>query len=192
MNIDLDRPVPPNPYAILPQVPAFELVSPEITDGQPLPLAQTVDGGSISPALSWSGFPPQTQSFLLTCFDPDAPRDGGFWHWVVADIPVQIVSVPAGGPTGRIRQLTQRIFKPTSSIGVESALDLPNSAGTTGFFGAAPPKGDRVHRYFFAVQALSVPRLELPHGSKTAPALVSATAVPVVIARAVLMGTYQR
>ncbi|MDR2974161.1 MAG: YbhB/YbcL family Raf kinase inhibitor-like protein [Propionibacteriaceae bacterium] len=163
-----------------------------MTNGKPLALEQTADGGSISPQLTWSGYPPQTQSFLLTCYDPDAPREGGFWHWLVADIPVTVTSIPSGSAIGRIKALANRFFRPPSSIGVPEAIDLPNSAGLPGFMGAAPPKGDRAHRYFFAIQALEVAHLELPHGRKTAPALVSATAIPYTIARGVLMGTFQR
>jgi len=188
----MNRPVAPDPYSILPSVPSFLLTSDSIRAGEPLPLAQTGEGGNISPQLSWSGFPPETQSFLLTCFDPDAPRQGGFWHWVVADIPASVTSIPEGAGSSVLKSVANRFFKSSSSTGVEGAIDLPGTIGTVGFMGAAPPKGDRAHRYFFAVSALDVAHLDLPHGRKTAPALVTATAVPHILARAVLMGTYQR
>ncbi len=192
MAIDLKRPVAPDPYTILPPVPAFELTSDDVVHGQPLAAAQTADGGSVSPHLAWSGYPPETQSFLLTCYDPDAPREGGFWHWAVADIPVTVNSIPSGNSVSMMKALASRFFRPPSSIGVAESMDLPNGSGIPGFLGAAPPKGDRVHRYFFAVHALNVTQLELPHGRRTAPALVAATAVPYTVARGVLMGTFQR
>ncbi|MDR2931273.1 MAG: YbhB/YbcL family Raf kinase inhibitor-like protein [Propionibacteriaceae bacterium] len=192
MAIDLKRPVAPDPYTILPSVAAFTLTSSDFSAGQALAGPQTAEGGGISPQLSWSGFPEQTASFLLTCYDPDAPREGGFWHWVVADIPPNVTSIPEGVPVSMMKALANRFFRPPSSIGVTSALDLPNTAGTSGYIGAAPPKGDRVHRYFFAVHALNVEQLSLPHGRRTAPALVSATAIPYTIARGVLVGTCQR
>ena len=84
---------PASPYTYLPDVPSFHLSSETITDGQPLPLAQLSQilgvpgGGDISPQLSWSGFPSETKSFVVSMYDPQAPTGSGFWHWVVADIP---------------------------------------------------------------------------------------------------------
>src|ERR1700693_4363294 len=83
----------PDPYAYLPAVPSFQLISTSVTNGQPLPLEQLskmlgVPGGQdISPHLSWSGFPAGTESFVVSMYDPQAPTGSGFWHWVVADIP---------------------------------------------------------------------------------------------------------
>ena len=191
MAIDMNRPVAPDPYSVLPPVPAFDLASDDFLHGQPLAPPQTAAGGSVSPQLSWSAVP-DAASYLLTCFDPDAPREGGFWHWVVADIPPSVTSVVSGNATSMVRTLANRFLHTTSSIGVPESVDLPNGVGSYGYLGAAPPKGDRVHRYFFAVHALNVEHLELPHGKRTAPALVAATAVPFTIARAVLMGTHKR
>jgi len=188
----MNRPVARDPYSILPPQPKFLLTSTDITDGEMLPVSATADGGNVSPQLSWEGFPGDTKSFLLTCFDPDAPREGGVWHWIVANIPVSVTSIPAGSSGSIVKIITSRFKRPPSSVGAAEAMDLPNSAGSVGYMGAMPPKGDRVHRYFFAVHALDVEHLELPHGRKTSAALAAATAVPHTIARAVLVGTYQR
>jgi len=188
----MNRPVAPDPYSILPRVPGFTVTSTDIQHGQPLPVPQTADGGNVSPQLSWSGFPDETRGFFLTCFDPDAPREGGFWHWLVADIPASVTSIPTGASKSVVKVIASKIFAPASSVGVQEALDLPNGLGTVGFIGANPQKGDRVHRYIFAVHALDVDHLDLPHGRRTAAALAAATAVPHTVARAVLTATCQR
>ena len=85
--MDLSRPVAPDPYAQLPAVPSFALTSEDVADGQTMAAPFTAAGGDTSPQLAWSGFPASTRSFVVTCFDPDAPRPGGFWHWTVLNLP---------------------------------------------------------------------------------------------------------
>ncbi len=141
----------PDPYAYLPKVPSFQLTSTSVSDGQPLPLEQLskllgVPGGQdISPQLSWSGFPPETQSFVVSMYDPQAPTGSGFWHWVVADIPVGTTSLPAGAGGPGDAQLPGGAFQ------------LAGDAGTHQYVGGAPPAGSGVHQYYLTVTALSVP-----------------------------------
>lgn len=80
-GMELTRPVPPDPYSLLPQVPSFTLTSTDLTDGAPLDPQFSQAGDNASPHLAWSGFPEGTQSFLLNVFDPDAPTPAGWWHW---------------------------------------------------------------------------------------------------------------
>lgn len=175
--MDLDGPVAPDPYAALPPVPAFTLTSADVTDGEPL--AEPFTGAEdISPHLAWHGAPSATAGFLLTCFDPDAPSPRGFWHWAVVDLPPGTTELPrgAGSPDGRLLP--------------PGAYQLTNDAGTTGYTGAWPPRGDRVHRYFFVVHALDVAHLDTDVSAE--PADVQRTALAHTLARAVLVPVFQR
>ena len=69
MNLN-DRPTAPDPYDLLPVDATFPVTSNDIVDNQTLPAIHSAEGGNVSPHLAWSGFPEQTRSFVVTCFDP--------------------------------------------------------------------------------------------------------------------------
>ena len=180
--VSLDRPVAPDPYDLLPLVGSFTVTSTDVTDGR------TIDrefvygpddpgGQNRSPALAWSGFPDGTRSFVVSCFDPDAPTPSGFWHWVVCDIPANVTSLEVGA-------------------GAEGGEGLPdgafmcrNDGGSPAFMGAAPPEGDQVHRYYFVVHAVREEKLGVD--ADASPAVVSFNLAFKTAARAILHGTYQ-
>lgn len=178
----------PDPYAQLPSVPSFELVSDDFRDGGELPIAQAsrafgVPGGEDrSPHLRWSGIPEHTRSIAVTAFDPDAPTASGFWHWAVVRLPPEAWELPAGVANGPPREL------PGSGL-LDGTFQLRNDAGKRGYLGAAPPPGHGAHRYFFAVHALAAP-FELDED--TTPARLGFYMFSITLARAVIMGTFER
>ena len=174
--MSLDRPVTPDPYPLLPAADRFEVTSEDVTDGRPLDDAQVNAGGDTSPQLSWSGAPEGTQSYVVTCFDPDAPTPSGFWHWVAVDIPADVTSLDAGAGAGD-----------DSLPG--GAFHVRNDGGGHGFMGAAPPEGDQVHRYYFVVHAVG--ELTLGVDADASPAVVSFNLAFKTLGRAILHGTYQ-
>ncbi|MCL2467677.1 MAG: YbhB/YbcL family Raf kinase inhibitor-like protein [Micrococcales bacterium] len=173
----LDRPQAPDPYALLPQVPAFELRSDTFAPGAPVPdeTTNTPAGNNISPHLAWSGFPAETKSFAVTCFDPDAPGPSGWWHWTLLDVPTTTTEL-AFNASG-----TDQL--PAGSVA------LRGDDGLAAYVGAAPPP-DEEHRYFYAVHALDVPTMGME--SDAMPGAANMMLVFHTIARAVLVGTYHR
>lgn len=173
---------PPSPYDFLPQVPAFNVTSRDVADGQTLPQAQVsgilgAGGEDISPHLAWSGFPEGTKSFAVTCFDPDAPTASGYWHWAVCDIPAAVAELPAGAGGEGGDGLPQ------------GAVTLRNDAGSRRYVGAAPPSGHGPHRYFFVVHAVDVESLGLD--ASASPAVLGFNLSFRSLARAMLVPVYE-
>ena len=172
--MSLDRELAPDPYDILPPVPAFTLSSADIHDGEPLDelfVHGSVGGKNQSPQLSWSGFPEATRGFVVTCFDPDAPTGSGFWHWTAVNLPASATSLDRGA------ELPQ------------GAFCVRNDYGERAYGGAAPPPGDRPHRYVFAVHAIDTEGLEVTPDA--APAYVGFNLAFHTLARATLRPTFQ-
>ncbi|GAA2527250.1 YbhB/YbcL family Raf kinase inhibitor-like protein [Rarobacter incanus] len=175
--MNLDRPVAPAPYDLLPAVPTFALISHDATNQEPLDHNLSAEGDNESPHLSWTDFPAETQSFFVTCFDPDAPTPSGWWHWLIVDLDVAITELPRGAGESDITL-------------PGAAFHLRNDSGTHAYSGPLPPAGDRPHRYYFAVHALDVDTLGLEDDASAARAYM--TAQQHTIARALIVGTYQR
>jgi Raf kinase inhibitor-like YbhB/YbcL family protein len=130
----------------------LKLTSPDVSDKGTVKAEHVLNsfgctGSNISPELSWSGAPAATKSFAVTVYDPDAPTGSGWWHWVIANIPAAVTSLPknAGDPKADLA--------PKGSV--QSRTDF----GTPGYGGPCPPQGDKPHRYVFTVFAVDTDAL---------------------------------
>ena len=138
-----------------------------------IPAKFTCDGDNQSPEFSWSGAPAQTKSFALIMHDPDAPKPGGFTHWVLYDIPAGNGAIMPNVPNR----------EHVAGTGVQGK----NDARKIGYMGPCPPSG--THRYFVRLYALDT-ELKLDPGA-TREQLEQAIEGH-VLAQAEVMGTYAR
>ena len=126
----------------------LQLTSPAFQAGGNIPARFTCQGSDISPALAWQDAPSGTKTFALVMHDPDAPRAGGFTHWVVYNIPATTSHIAENAPK-----------KPDLPGG---GTQGQNDSGKIGYAGPCPPSG--THRYFFRLYALDA-ELKLDSGA---------------------------
>ncbi len=171
-----------NPYEQLPAVASFELTSEDVRDGEKLAQPQVsgifgAGGEDVSPQLSWSGFPSSTRSFVVTCYDPEAPTASGFWHWAVVGIPASVTELPRGAGDEQGSQLPAGAFQ------------LRNDAGGARYIGAAPPDGHGKHHYYFVVHAVDVESLGV--AADATPAFLGFNLFSHTVGRAMLVAWYE-
>jgi Raf kinase inhibitor-like YbhB/YbcL family protein len=110
----------------------LSISSPAFGEKGKIPPKYTCDGEDISPPLTFSDIPDDTQSLALIVEDPDAP--GKTWvHWVVFNISPHITEVHEDS---------------IPLDGIETVTDF----GQKGYGGPCPPTG--THRYYFKLYAL--------------------------------------
>ena len=180
--MSLERPEAQDPYQKLPQVGSFTVTSEDFADGQPLAATFGYEGSAEgaqnrSPQLTWGGAPDGTKSFVVTCYDPDAPTPSGFWHWVLVDLPPSTTSLAQGAGA--------------ADAGLPgAAFHVRNDWSSKDYGGCFPPDGDRPHRYYFVVHAVDVESLGVD--DEASAAAVSFNLVFHTLARAQIIGTFQR
>jgi Raf kinase inhibitor-like YbhB/YbcL family protein len=106
--------------------------------GANIPARYTCDGENVSPALSWSQPPAETESFALISDDPDAPA-GTFVHWTIFNIRADKRGLEEGIPKSEVLS--------------DGSIQGITSYNKPGYRGPCPPPG-RPHRYFFKLYAL--------------------------------------
>lgn len=127
------------------QAMAMEIHSPDIANGAMIAKAQIYrdcHGSNISPALSWSGVPKDAKSLVVTMYDRDV--SGGFWHWIVYDIPPNAAGLAAGAGKKGGKALPA------------GAKNGANSFGNLEYDGPCPPAGQKAHHYQFTVWGMTV------------------------------------
>jgi Raf kinase inhibitor-like YbhB/YbcL family protein len=116
----------------------FTLESRSIKNNEEIPGTYTCEGINISPELTWKNPPEGTGSFIITLFDPDAPK-GGFVHWTLYNIPPDLLKIPENLPKE----------KAIAGMGNQGLTDYKEF----GYGGPCPPRGR--HRYYFTIYALN-------------------------------------
>jgi Raf kinase inhibitor-like YbhB/YbcL family protein len=175
------RPGTPVSFPEPPTLPGFTLTSGQFANGGTLANEQVFTGcagGNISPSLSWTGVPAGTASLALLMFDPDAPTDSGFWHWLLFNMPPTTTSLPKNA--GNV----------SSGLAPAGSIQGGTDYGLKGYGGPCPPAGDAPHRYVFTLYAL--PMASLGVDANTPAAIVAFIARNNALAKAELSGRFGR
>lgn len=151
----------------------MQLLSLSFTAGGPIPVRYTCEGENVSPEFAWRDAPAETKSFAFVVHDPDAPKVGGFAHWVLYNIPAENAHLPHAVPDR----------EEVPGIGTQGT----NDSGEIGYTGPCPPSG--MHHYYFRLFALD--RDFNLHPGATHEDLTEAIEGH-ILARAELVGTYRK
>ena len=116
-----------------------------------LPNNYTCDGEDISPEIDVGGVNTAiSKSLAIIVNDPDAPRGGGFVHWIAWNVEL-------------VKMIPEKIPNDPEVTFPITAIQGKNSLGNIGYNGPCPPHG-QTHRYFFKIYGLDS-LLSLPAGS---------------------------
>ncbi len=134
-------------------------------------------GKNLSPTvhIDPTTIPTATKSFGILLHDPDAPMVGGFYHWIVFDIPAGTRDIQGA--------------RPSVDIFADGSIQGTNDFDDRGYSGPCPPSG-KPHHYKLTVYALDVQKLGLDpsaRGSDVARAMTSH-----ILAAGTITSTYGR
>jgi Raf kinase inhibitor-like YbhB/YbcL family protein len=131
-------------------------------------------GENISPEISWSGVPASAKSLAIVVWDQDAPVSGGFYHWVIVNVPVET------------KKLSEGAGNVASHKAPSGSIQLFNDWGEPGYGGPCPPGNSR-HRYHFILYALNTQQLPITARSKVSEATTAIKKSTVASAEQVLV-----
>lgn len=153
----------------------FKVQSENFKNNETMPINQVYNGygaggNNLSPQLSWSNYPLETKSFAIVCHDPDAPKDHGWYHWFVFNIPLSKTSIKEGEK-------------------IQGAKELATDFNVAGYNGAAPPKGHGIHHYNFTIYAIDKEHIDI---AQKEPYLIEEEIAKNSIAKTTITATYER
>lgn len=155
----------------------MRITSTAFSEGARIPKNYSGEGKDVSPPLSWSGVPQQTQELALICDDPDAPGTEPWVHWIAYGIAADSTGLPEGIPAQK-------------HIAAHGGLTQgKNSWPTIGYRGPMPPPGHGTHHYHFRLYALDQ-NLKAPPGLDKAGLLAAMKGH--VLESSEFIGTYER
>ena len=138
--------------------PMIKMTVADFADGGNVPSKYSCAGPS--PAITWSGAPESTQSYVLILHDPD-PVIGGsssdVLHWGIFDIPGDAKGLQEGVPAGDQ---------------ANGAKQIENIRRANAYFGPCAPPGHGDHHYMFELYALNA-KLGLPASTSRADLLAA-------------------
>lgn len=125
-----------------PAPPPMRLTSTSFPDGAQIPAKYTQAGAQVSPALTWTNAPPNTQSFVLHMHDMEGSRNRTTedqLHWLIWGIPSSTTSLPEGVPPGS---------------GLKDGSHQTSATGDGTYRGPGAPAAGPLHHYVFEILAL--------------------------------------
>ena len=132
--------------------PMIHISIADFADGGRVPNKYTCAASptSPSPAMTWSGAPATTQSYVVILHDPDPVLGGSatndVLHWAIFDIPAEAKGLPEGVKAGEQ---------------ADGSRQINNIMGNPVYMGPCAPPGHGDHHYTFEVYALNA-KLGLP------------------------------
>ena len=158
--------------------PMIHITIADFPDGGHIPAKYTCAASPTapSPAISWTGAPANTESYVVILHDPDPVLGGSavndVLHWAIFDIPGSATGLPEGVKNGEQ---------------ADGSKNIKNLGNNNGYMGPCAPPGHGDHHYTFEVYALSA-KLGLPDTTSRADLLAAMNGK--VIAKGVYIGMF--